>query len=64
MDWALSPCSQTAQLTTYQALSAEDTWIAHFGPAKVKTQSCHRPTLYMLCTAFADRSEVWIDKDI
>jgi len=64
MDWTPSPCSQTTWLTMHQALSAEDTRIAHFRLAKVKTQSCHCPTWYMLCAAFANHPKVWIDKDI
>jgi len=59
-----STYSQAALLATHQAFSAEDSWIAHIGPADVKTRSRHRPLLYVQCAALADHPEAWTDKEI
>ena len=59
-----STYSQAALLATHQAFSAEDSRIAHIGPADVKTRSRHRPSLYVQCAALADHPEAWTDKEI
>jgi len=40
-----STYSQATLLATHQAFSAEDLWIAHIGPANIKTQSRHCPLI-------------------
>ena len=59
-----STYSQAALLATHQAFSAEDSRITHIGPADIKTQSHHRPLLYVQCAALTDHPEAWTDKEI
>ena len=59
-----STYSQAALLATHQAFSAEDSRIAHIGPANIKTWSRHCPSLYVPCAALANHPEAWTDKEI
>ena len=55
---------QAGSLIAQHNSPAEDTRIAHIRLADVKTWNRHCPLLYVSCAAFADRPEVWTDKDI
>jgi len=62
-DQTLPPWSQTARLTTHQALSAAGTRIALIGSANVKNRSRCRSMLYAPHNALANRPEVRTHKE-